>query len=118
MSKHPWLRTLKPRIAVITTSRVQPAPRPSRAKGGQGLYTYRWKLARIAFLRAHPLCQCPDCDEGRKRVMPASVVDHRIPHRGDYLLFWDEANWQAMSKVCHDAKTAREDGGFGNPEKT
>jgi 5-methylcytosine-specific restriction protein A len=30
-------------------------------------------------------------------------------------LFWDRANWRAMSKQCHDRKTAREDGGFGNP---
>jgi prophage lambdaSa04, HNH endonuclease family protein len=29
-------------------------------------------------------------------------------------LFWDKTNWQAMSKRCHDRKTAREDGGFGN----
>ena len=115
MSKLPML---KPRVPMLATTRVRPMPRPSRAKGGQGLYTYRWKLARIAFLRAHPLCQCENCDEGRKRVMPASVVDHRIPHRGDYRLFWDESNWTAMAKQCHDAKTAREDSGFGNPAKT
>jgi 5-methylcytosine-specific restriction protein A len=42
-------------------------------------------------------------------------VDHRVPHRrGDLALFWDRTNWCAMSKPCHDAKTAREDGGFGN----
>lgn len=29
-------------------------------------------------------------------------------------LFWDRTNWRGMAKVCHDAKTAREDGGFGN----
>jgi 5-methylcytosine-specific restriction protein A len=46
--------------------------------------------------------------------MPASVVDHIVPHRGDMALFWDRSNWQAMSKLCHDRKTARENGGFGN----
>lgn len=46
--------------------------------------------------------------------MPASVVDHIVPHRGDANLFWDQSNWQAMSKSCHDRKTARENGGFGN----
>ncbi|AFR18473.1 HNH endonuclease [Burkholderia pseudomallei] len=46
--------------------------------------------------------------------MPASVVDHIVPHRGDAHLFWDQSNWQAMSKSCHDRKTARENGGFGN----
>jgi 5-methylcytosine-specific restriction protein A len=42
------------------------------------------------------------------------VVDHRIPHRGDKRLFWDQSNWQSMSKTCHDRKTATADGGFGN----
>lgn len=65
-------------------------------------------------MRAHPLCQCPECDDGRIRVTIATVVDHRIPHRGDMTRFWDRANWQAMAKGCHDAKTARENEGFGN----
>jgi 5-methylcytosine-specific restriction endonuclease McrA len=30
-------------------------------------------------------------------------------------LFWDTGNWQALAKVCHDRKTAREDGAFGRP---
>ena len=67
-----------------------------------------------AFLRAHPLCQCPACDDGRKQVTVATVVDHIIPHRGDKTLFKDRTNWQSMAKSCHDAKTAREDGGFGH----
>ncbi|WP_260427988.1 hypothetical protein [Burkholderia stagnalis] len=46
------------------------------------------------------------------------MVDHRIPHRGDPALFWDQSNWCAMSKPCHDAKTAREDGGFGNQSRS
>lgn len=46
--------------------------------------------------------------------MLATIVDHIIPHKGNMELFWDRDNWQAMSKECHDKKTAREDGGFGN----
>jgi 5-methylcytosine-specific restriction protein A len=41
-------------------------------------------------------------------VVLATVVDHIVPHRGDQRLFWDEANWAALCKPCHDAKTARE----------
>ena len=77
-------------------------------------YTYRWQKASKAFLRAHPLCQCPDCDEGRIRATLSQVVDHHIPHRGDLELFWDQSNWRALAKPCHDSKTAREDHGFGN----
>ena len=76
-------------------------------------YGYRWRKTAAGFLRAHPLCQCPDCDEGRKRLVPATVVDHRTPHKGDKRLFWDPNNWQSMAKACHDRKTAREDGRWG-----
>jgi 5-methylcytosine-specific restriction protein A len=37
------------------------------------------------------------------------VVDHIVPHRGREQLFWDESNWQALCKACHDRKTGEED---------
>jgi 5-methylcytosine-specific restriction protein A len=87
-------------------------PPSSWRTGKQGAnergYTYRWQKARAAFLREHPLCQCDDCGEGRKRVTPATVVDHTIPHRGDDGRFWDQSNWRAMAKECHDRKTQSE----------
>ena len=79
-------------------------------------YGSRWSKYRLVFLRQHPLCECEECRENG-RVTPATVVDHIIPHRGDQVLFWDPTNHQAMSKRCHDRKTAREDGGFGNEVK-
>ena len=94
-----------------TERRELDAKRGTRTARG---YDNRWLRASKAYLRDHPLCQCPDCDEGRIRVRLSEVVDHRIPHRGDQALFWDEHNWQAMAKTCHDRKTAREDGAFGN----
>nr|DAY20651.1 MAG TPA: HNH endonuclease [Caudoviricetes sp.] len=65
-------------------------------------YDGRWRKARIAFLQRNPLCvECM-----RKGVLtPATVVDHIIPHRGDKELFWNEENWQALCKSCHDRKT-------------
>ena len=33
------------------------------------------------------------------------LLDRVIPHRGDQNLFWDEDNWQALCKSCHDRKT-------------
>lgn len=84
--------------------RVASVPSPSR------VYGRRWQALRLAYLAQHPLCEC-GCE------MPATVVDHRYPHRGDPALFWAWSNLQAMSKPCHDAKTAREDGGFGNPAR-
>jgi 5-methylcytosine-specific restriction protein A len=71
----------------------------------------RWKDSRAMFLLSHPLCI--KCNESR-RLVPATVVDHIKPHKGNYTLFWDTGNWQALCKQCHDAKTVMEDGGFGN----
>lgn len=64
-------------------------------------YTSRWQRISKQYLRQHPLCtRC-----GR----PAQVVDHIVPHRGREQLFWDERNWQALCKACHDKKTGKED---------
>jgi 5-methylcytosine-specific restriction enzyme A len=76
--------------------------RPSAARRGYGP---RWRRARAAFLAQHPLCAA--C-QAQGLVVPATVVDHVVPHRGDQKLFWDEANWAPACKPCHDAKTARE----------
>lgn len=62
------------------------------------------------FLRRNPLCV--ECEK-QGRLVPATVVDHVIPHKGDYEKFWNESNWQALCKSCHDRKTAREDGRWG-----
>lgn len=80
-------------------------------------YGYKWQQARKMFLLAHPLCQCPDCLEGKVQLRIATVVDHIIPHKGDMALFWDQNNWQSMSKPCHDKKTATEDGGWGRGDQ-
>ena len=48
----------------------------------------------------------------------AQCVDHIAPHQGDDALFWDQTNWQPLCNGCHSAKTAREDGGFGNRKKS
>jgi 5-methylcytosine-specific restriction protein A len=75
----------------------------------QHLYDRHWRAARAVFLSRNQLC-CLCAARGVTRM--ATVVDHRIPHRGDAQLFWDESNWQPLCKVCHDAvKQALEKGG-------
>jgi 5-methylcytosine-specific restriction protein A len=81
-----------------------------RDKATAALYGSAWRKARAMFLRANPLCNA--CRE-RSLVVPATVVDHIEPHKGDVALFWTRANWQSLCKPCHDRKTANEDGGFG-----
>ena len=69
-------------------------------------YDRRWCAARTRFLKVQPLCV--KCLE-RGRLEKAAVVDHIVPHRGDRELFWNENNWQALCKSCHDTKTMTED---------
>ncbi|KMQ75291.1 HNH endonuclease [Marinobacter subterrani] len=87
---------------------VKDRERGSSAKRGYG---NKWKKARLTFLSYHPLCT--ECDR-QGRTTAATDVDHIVPHRGDPKLFWSQSNWQALCRSCHSAKTAREDGGFGN----
>ena len=68
----------------------------------------RWFHLRAAYLATHPLCEC-GC------LGVATVVDHKLPHNGDDALLYAWDNLQAMTKACHDRKTAAVDGGFGNP---
>lgn len=75
--------------------------RESAAKRGYGR---RWQAYRERFLREHPLCAM-HLEQGR--TVPASVVDHKVPHKGDHKLFWDPKNHQALCKTCHDAHKQR-----------
>lgn len=45
----------------------------------------------------------------RNMLVPATVVDHITPHRGDPILFWDSKNWQPLCKDCHDRFKQREE---------
>jgi 5-methylcytosine-specific restriction protein A len=83
--------------------------RPSAHRRGYGK---RWQAAAHAWLRAHPLCMT--C-EARGVVRAATQVDHRLAAQPGSVLFWDPGNWQGLCAGCHARKTAREDGGFGNP---
>jgi 5-methylcytosine-specific restriction enzyme A len=73
-----------------------------------GLYGYAWQQARAGFLAEHPLC-CY-CERVGK-LTASTIVDHIVPHKGDVGLFWDQANWQALCKRCHDALKQKEEHG-------
>lgn len=77
--------------------------RESSSKRG---YNYKWQKLRKQFLKRQPLCV--ECYKNGKLV-EATVVDHIIPHRGEQRLMWDESNWQALCKPCHDRKTGKYD---------
>lgn len=35
------------------------------------------------------------------------MVDHKVPHKGDQVLFWDHDNWQPVCFDCHDRHKQR-----------
>jgi 5-methylcytosine-specific restriction protein A len=57
------------------------------------------------FLRDLNTCQC-GCGLTEHDTSQL-VCDHRIPHRGDECLFWDETNLQTLYKACHDGTKQR-----------
>lgn len=75
-------------------------------------YDYRWQKYSKQYRIDHPLCEI--CLK-TNIVELSECVDHIIPVADkDDPLFWEPTNHQALSKRCHDIKTASEDGGLGN----
>jgi len=71
--------------------------------------TQRWRRKAKRQLQEHPLCAM---HLQRGQVMPASVADHIIPHRGDVQQFWSGA-LQSLCDACHNsAKRLEEQDGF------
>lgn len=66
--------------------------------------TERWKAVRKIVWNRNPLCvECQKLGVVRE----ATDIDHIVPHRGDYDLFWDIDNLQGLCKSCHSSKTGR-----------
>lgn len=101
--------THKPHSNKTKAHKPKEQERLSSTKRGYG---YRWQQARAGYLAKHPLCVI--C-KAKGLIEPATDLDHIIPHKGDMELFWDRTNWQGLCGSCHSEKTAKEDGGFGNP---
>lgn len=87
-------------------------PHPSDRRSAEAveyrrLYkTVAWRWARQAQLELQPLCErC--LAEGR--IVPATVVNHRQPHKGDRSLFFDPANHESVCKPHHDSAIQSEE---------
>ena len=106
------LTTLKPRVRTMATNRVavmQPGSwRTNDMTSAQRGYGHKWRAARLAYLREHPLCVMCQADG---HVTAATVVDHIVPHRGDQTLFWRRSNWQSLCAMHHSRDKQREEQG-------
>ncbi len=103
------LKCLPTRIQPSSVSRIngikQDNAEADRRTSSQRGYGHKWRVARVAWLKNHPLCVF--CEKDGK-IVAANVVDHIIPHKGDMKLFWDSANnWQSLCDVCHNTTKKR-----------
>lgn len=105
------LAGLPPRLASLpsrlTTFDNGDRGRTQASPWRQWYKTAHWRATRLRiFARDAYRCQWPGCG----RIEPDTsqlVADHRIMHRGDQRLFWDEANIQTLCKPCHDGAKQR-----------
>jgi 5-methylcytosine-specific restriction protein A len=64
-------------------------------------YSTRWDKAAATFKLRNPLCL--GCRAAFDRAVPAEVVDHVEPHKGDQAKFWNTKLWQPACRWHHDA---------------
>jgi 5-methylcytosine-specific restriction endonuclease McrA len=102
------LKTIKPLVAKLAprfgytpgNERERSTYRDQTQEWRRWYKTSRWQKLRWSIL-VRDLFTCRRCD----RIEPDTsklVADHKIPHRGDDALFWDEKNLQCLCKPCHD----------------
>ena len=65
------------------------------------IHSTRWRRASNAHKAANPLCA--EC-ERQGRITPVYLVHHKIPHEGNYALFWDVNNWESLCDACHEVE--------------
>jgi len=103
------IKTLPSRVQMVQPrlSTIQPGSwRADKRSSTQRGYDYRWQQERKRYLDANPLCvMC----QAEGRVEAATVVDHRVPHRGDMVLFWDRTNWDSLCTTHHNADKQRQE---------
>lgn len=105
----PLLRREKPRLVVQDRDQRRYVEQPWR----KWYQTKEWQELRLAaFYRDGYICQrtgvmCVPGGTGQEDNAP--VANHRIPHKGDPLLFFNLDNVETTSKKAHDEIVQREE---------
>lgn len=106
------LRSLPPRVNPAP-SRIGRAPRNTGAPPKRDRNTAPWRawystkawaeLRLKVFERDGYICQRTGVICAGKHPAPDSpTAHHKVPHRGNPALFWDEANLITVTKIEHD----------------
>lgn len=91
---------------------IKPDTRSKEAQAWRGWYkTARWqRLAKACYVRDNYTCQRTGMILGGKYPAPNSpVANHKVPHKGDPVLFWDPDNIETIAKVVHDSPVQSEE---------
>ena len=102
------VKMLRPRLQQVGSRIPKTQVASWRAAGASSSdrgYDHRWRKERGEYLRLHPYCVM--CEEEDQVYRLASVVDHKVPHRGDMILFWDKSNWQSLCGNHHNSHKQR-----------
>jgi len=65
-------------------------------------YDVVWARLRQYKLKINPLCECPDCLAGAKRITSANMVHHIEPVKTHPELRLVLENLQSMARNCHE----------------
>lgn len=103
-------KTYRPAHAVSAQQHARQQHDRSRGSASARGYGTRWQKYRRWFL-SHPVnAICGICERAS-----SEVIDHVTAVSGaDDPLFWEPENHLAMCRPCHQTKTLKCDGGFGN----
>lgn len=77
----------------------------SKSKYANWYADRKWRARREAHLRKEPLCRF--C-KAQGYVVPADVVDHIEPHKGDLGKFW-KGELQSLCHSCHSSVKQRQE---------
>jgi 5-methylcytosine-specific restriction protein A len=87
-------------------------------------YGTAWDKLRLVILKRDKyLCQCPDCQGGKKRFTPANEVNHKVSKAEAKRLGWtqaqtdDPSNLEAINDRCHRKLTDAQVGRKTKPPK-
>lgn len=103
----PRLGALRPKLASAPVNRQERDRVRDQRPWRKWYKTSRWKALRWAVL-VRDLFTCQRC--GRLEADTSKLLaDHRTPHRGDEVLFWDVLNLWALCASCHSGAKQREE---------
>lgn len=95
--------SMPPKIGYANAA-VQSAARDRTQRWRQWYRSDRWKkLRERVFVRDGFVCQeTGELLTGKAPAPNSPVAHHKVAHRGDEALFWDERNLETVSKRWHD----------------